>query len=127
MVAKPTPPDHIVRLSRRLIDEVKNLRGQAATAAAPSEISESALADRGEHRRTVLTKAHSRFTTTTPATPPASRICPLCDRPLAYDRSHIGGVSDRQREQWDYYMCPACGAFQYRQRTRKLRRVDSVP
>ena len=128
VVATPTTPDHIVSLSRRLIDEVKDLRGQAAaTAAAPSEISESALADRGERRRTVLVKAHSRFTTTTPATPPASRICPLCDRPLAYDRSHIGGVSDRQREQWDYYMCNSCGAFQYRHRTRKLRRVVSVP
>ena len=131
VVAKPTTPDHIVSLSRRLIDEVKDLRGHGrrheASAAAPSEISESALADLGERRRTVLVKAHSRFTTTTPATPPASLICPSCDRPLAYDRSHIGGVSDRQREQWDYYMCPACGAFQYRQRTRKLRRVDSVP
>ena len=128
MVAQPTTPDHILSLSLRLIDDVKQLRGQAAaTAAAPSEISESPLAHRGEGRRTALVKAHSRFTTTTPATPPAPRICPLCDRPLAYDRSHIGGVSDRQREQWDYYMCPACGAFQYRQRTRKLRRVDSVP
>ena len=131
VVAKPTTPDHIVSLSRRLIDEVKDLRGHAAateaSATAPSEISESALAHLGERRRTVLVKAHSRFTTTTPATPPASLICPWCDRPLAYDRSHIGGVSDRQREQWDYYMCPACGAFQYRQRTRKLRRVDSVP
>lgn len=127
VVAKPTLPDHIVRLSRRLIDEVKDLRGQAAsTATAPSEISEGALADRGERRRTVLVKAHSRFNTTTLATTPASRICPLCDRPLAYERSHIGGVSDRQPEQWDYYMCNSCGAFQYRQRTRKLRRVASV-
>jgi CheY-like chemotaxis protein len=128
VVATPTTPDHLVSLSRRLLDEVKELRGQAAaTTAAPSEISERALTDRREHRRTVLVKAHSRFTTTTPATPPASRICPLCDRPLAYDRSHVGGVSDRQREQWDYYTCPACGAFQYRQRTRKLRHVGSVP
>jgi hypothetical protein len=49
----------------------------------------------------VLVKAHSPFTTPTPATPPASLMCPSCDRPLAYDRSHIGGVNDRQREQWD--------------------------
>jgi CheY-like chemotaxis protein len=131
VVATPTTPDHIVSLSRRLLDEVKDLRGHGAAtearAAGPSEISESALAHFGQRRRTVLVKAHSRFTTMTPATPPASLICPLCDRPLAYDRSHIGGVSDRQREQWDYYMCNSCGAFQYRQRTRKLRRVDSVP
>ena len=128
VITKPTTLDYIVSLSRRLLDEVKQLRGQAAaTAAAPSEISESALAHRGERRRTVLAKAHSRFNTTTPATTSASRICPLCDRPLVYERSHIGGVSDRQREQWDYYMCNSCGAFQYRQRTRKLRRVVSVP
>jgi hypothetical protein len=68
-----------------------------------------------------LVKAHSRFTTTTPATPPASLMCPLCDRPLAYDRRRIGGISHGQREQWDYYMCNSCGAL------RKLRRVDSVP
>jgi hypothetical protein len=106
---KPTTPDHIVSLSRRLLKKVKDLRGQAAaTAAEPSEISESALARRGERRRRVLVKAHSRFTMTTPATRPASLICPLCGRPLAYDRRPIGGVSDDQREQWDYYMCPAC-------------------
>jgi hypothetical protein len=124
---QPTLPGHIVSLSRRLIDEVKDLRRQAAaTAAAPPEISASGLADRGERRRR-MSKAHFRFTTTTPATPPASLICPLCDRPLAHDRSYVGGVSDRQSEQWDYYMCPTCGPFQYRQRTRKLHRVDSVP
>jgi CheY-like chemotaxis protein len=130
VVATPTTPDHLVSLSRRLLDEVKHLRGHAAAtearAAAPSGTSESGLAHVGERRRTVLTKAHSRFTTATPATPPASLICPRCDSPLTYDRSHIGGVSDRQREQWDYYTCPACGAFQYRQRTRKLRHVGSV-
>jgi hypothetical protein len=32
-------------------------------------------------------------------------------------------VSARFSEQWDYYDCSTCGAFQYRQRTRKLRRV----
>ena len=131
VVAKPTTPDHIVSLSRRLLDEVKDLRGHAAAtearAAASSEISEGALAHFGQRRRTALVKAHSRFITTTPATLPPSLICPLCDRPLAYDRSHIGGVSHRQREQWDYYMCNSCGTFQYRQRTRKLRLVDSVP
>jgi hypothetical protein len=41
-----------------------------------------------------------------------------------YEHSHVGGVSQRHPEQWDYYRCSACGRFQYRQRTRKLRRVD---
>ena len=51
-------------------------------------------------------------------------VCPNCDRPLQYVRSHVGGVSARLSEQWDYYTCHgACGTFQYRQRTRRLRRV----
>ena len=70
VVATPTTPDHLVSLSRRLLDEVKHLRGHAAAtearAAAPSGTSESGLAHVGERRRTVLTKAHSRFTTATP-------------------------------------------------------------
>lgn len=44
--------------------------------------------------------------------------------PLQYERSHIGGVSHVHAEQWDDYECAACGTFQYRQRTRKLRRVS---
>ena len=68
MVATPTTPDHLVSLSRRLLDEV-------------------------------------------------SLICPRCDSPLTYDRSHIGGVAIVSGSRWDYYTCPACGAFQYRQRT----------
>jgi hypothetical protein len=43
---------------------------------------------------------------------------------LQYLRSHVGGVSALNSEQWDYYECAAgCGTFQYRQRTRKLRQV----
>jgi two-component system chemotaxis response regulator CheY len=60
---------------------------------------------------------------------PPELLCPSCDRALTYEHSHIGGVSNRHPEQWDYYVCSAsCGTFQYRQRTRKLRRVaDLVP
>jgi hypothetical protein len=31
-----------------------------------------------------------------------------------------------RNEQWDYYGCSVCGTFQYRHRTRKLRRVDEA-
>ena len=56
--------------------------------------------------------------------PPPAALCPSCDAPMRYLRSHVGGVGTRAREQWDYYECTAsCGTFQYRQRTRKLRRV----
>ena len=48
--------------------------------------------------------------------------CPLCYRPMAHQRSHVGGV--RQRERWDYYFCPSCTrSFQYRHRTKKLKPV----
>jgi uncharacterized protein with PIN domain len=129
-VAEPTTPQHIVSLSRRLMTEVKDLRDRGtatkASAAAPRETSESATAD-FEERRTAFVEVHSRFTATTPARPPFSLICPKCERPLTYHRSHIGGVNDRHLEQWDYYTCPVCGVFQYRQRTRTLRPVDAMP
>ena len=35
----------------------------------------------------------------------------------------LGGVTAKFSEQWDYYRCPAgCGAFQYRHRTRRVKR-----
>lgn len=50
--------------------------------------------------------------------------CPSCDMRLRYIRSHVGGVGKFRHEQWDYFECTAgCGTFQYRQRTRKLRKV----
>jgi len=71
-----------------------------------------------------LSRAHQRHDTTTPPLTPPSLVCPGCDQPLVYQRSHVGGVSARNSEQWDYFECPhGCGAFQYRERTRKLRKV----
>jgi len=70
------------------------------------------------------TKVHARFTTTTPPALPPQLVCPLCDCPLTYEHSHIGGVNASHTEQWDRYVCgSSCGTFEYRQRTRKLSRV----
>jgi len=55
---------------------------------------------------------------------PPELTCPSCDRALYFDSSYVGGVSNRHAEQWDYFTCSTCGTFQYRQRTRKLRRVQ---
>jgi len=75
-------------------------------------------------RNRFMVDAHRRFETRTPPILPPPLVCPTCDRPLQYVRSHVGGVSARLSEQWDYYRCHgACGTFQYRQRTRRLRRV----
>jgi hypothetical protein len=66
-----------------------------------------------------------RVETDAPPAAPPSLVCPACDKPLVYARSHVGGVNARSSEQWDYFDCPSgCGTFQYRQRTRKLRRVS---
>lgn len=71
-----------------------------------------------------LSHAYNRHDTTAPPVAPPDLICPECDHPLLYLRSHIGGVSARYAEQWDYFDCSAgCGTFQYRERTRKLRKV----
>ena len=65
---------------------------------------------------------NSESTTRTAHSP--ELVCPVCNRWLTYEHSHVGGVGDRHPEQWDYYVCSgSCGTFQYRQRTRKLRRV----
>jgi CheY-like chemotaxis protein len=109
VLVKPTPIETILGEMRRLV-------------APANRVSASTT-----HGRTPRTKAYSRFVTTTPAASAPALRCPLCDHPLTYECSHIGGVSDRHPEQWDYYVCPAsCGTFQYRQRTRKLRRADRV-
>jgi CheY-like chemotaxis protein len=53
--------------------------------------------------------------------PPAIR-CPHCDRQLVHTSTHVGGL--RHDEQWDYFRCWNCsGTFQYRHRTRTLRRA----
>lgn len=50
--------------------------------------------------------------------------CPDCAAVLAYVRAHATHVG-RRTERWILYECPAgCGRFEYRQRTRKLRRIS---
>lgn len=74
-------------------------------------------------KRIANSKAHVRYTTTTPPEVPPALRCPSCDGPLLYERSHLGGVNARQPEQWDDYLCPSCGTFEYRHRTRRLREL----
>jgi CheY-like chemotaxis protein len=69
-------------------------------------------------------KQRQHFETTTPPASPPDLRCALCDAPLTYERSHVGGVTANFSEQWDDYRCPrGCGAFQYRHRTRRVRRL----
>jgi hypothetical protein len=48
--------------------------------------------------------------------------CPACDDLLTFIDAIIGGVKPVER--WDRYVCPRCGGgFEYRPRTRKLKRA----
>jgi hypothetical protein len=74
--------------------------------------------------RRIMSRTHRRGETDAPPAPPPALVCPDCDRALDYKSSQVGGVSARNAEQWDYFICSrGCGTFQYRQRTRKLRKV----
>ena len=70
--------------------------------------------------------ASGRLETTTPAVPSPSLACPRCERPLAHQRSYVGGVLN-SAEQWDEFECAACGRFEYRHRTASLRPVIGLP
>jgi len=117
--------------SARVLEMARALTNQAASAGSPAGETRSeagpteSYARSDAERRHSLSKSFPRFNTTSPPSAPPALMCPSCDRSLSYDHSHVGGVSERHREQWDYYSCPTCGAtLQYRQRTRKLRRVQ---
>jgi CheY-like chemotaxis protein len=128
VLVKPCLPEQLANeISRVLSGEGETKRGIAARleTSGPSVASGNGPgAPTGEARRTMLSRAHRRGDTTTPPMPPPALVCPACDQPLRYLTSHLGGVSARHPEQWDDYDCAGgCGTFQYRQRTRKLRRV----
>jgi CheY-like chemotaxis protein len=117
VLVKPTFPDAIV-------GEVKQLLSRRANGASASTVPATPLNEaKRSTPRTVLTKTHARFRTTSPPAPPPALTCPSCDHSLEYDHSYVGGVNSLHAEQWDYYTCSMCGMFQYRQRTRKLHGV----
>ncbi len=57
--------------------------------------------------------------TSTPQTPAPQMFCLMCDRPLVYRQTVLGGVKPLER--WDYFACRTCGEFVYRDRTGQLR------
>src|SRR4029453_7047037 len=110
---KPVTPETVLAEVRRLLEQ-RRLRQLMQPAPG-----------RARGRKLCQAKAHVRMQTSAPPNQPPPLFCPDCQRPLRYEHSHIGGVNHRHAEQWDAYVCPAaCGSFEYRQRTRKLRRMD---
>src|SRR5262249_3514542 len=128
MLVKPTPACAVLLEMQRLLARSTELGNRSATARATAVAQLQKAADPfGERRakRVTLPHAHDRALTSTPPMPPPELVCPGCDRFLTYTYSQVGGVSARYAEQWDYYTCgSACGTFQYRQRTRTLRRLS---
>jgi len=59
------------------------------------------------------------FFTSTPDTAAPNLLCPVCDVLLTYRETVISGVKPIER--WDYFECKTCGAFVYRDRTKRLR------
>ena len=123
MLVTPCSTDTLLlevqRLSERSLDLCE--RGDVARAKAATPRFES-----GDSPRPAgyAVRAHQRFATTNPALKPPALVCPRCDLALRYERSQVGGVNERNPEQWDYFVCKrGCGTFQYRQRTRKIRSV----
>ena len=102
-------------------------RSQTLTLKAGQQLAAAqALIERAGAQRLTLKKAHLRGDTTAPPSPPPLLRCGSCDAALQYMRSHIGGVSSKHPEQWDYFVCSfGCGEFEYRARTRKLRKITA--
>lgn len=128
LLLKPVPLDVLVRRAGELVAAQANSRPEAGLVRERSQCalpnSSPAFTEAEPHRRPSSKTTQRELTMTPPLAAPAL-TCPSCDRALAYQFSQIGGVSDLHAEQWDYFTCSTCGAFQYRQRTRKLRRLDA--
>jgi len=121
VVSKPISMDGFVSEVARLCDgsaasQPPQSDGQpAANAITESSSSASARA---------ASRSFRRFETTAPPRVPPAIRCADCDGMLAYQKSRVGGVTQRDAEQWDEFRCVDCHKiFEYRHRTRKLRAV----
>jgi ribosomal protein L37E len=63
--------------------------------------------------------------TRNPDVPAPVLRCPTCDDLLTYRETVLGGVKPPER--WDYYDCRRCGLFEFRERTRKFRKIVRLP
>jgi DNA-binding response OmpR family regulator/uncharacterized protein YbaR (Trm112 family) len=126
VLVKPLLPERMKNEITRILAASEQLRERSLSArdkVALQVAKSSALFTRAERSRHVfLSHAHQRGVTRDPSIAPPVLVCPSCSHPLRYVKSHVGGVSARFPEQWDYFECPACRTvLEYRQRTRKLR------
>jgi two-component system, cell cycle response regulator DivK len=127
VLLKPCLPDQLGAEIEEVLRRSRELRqrGTAARSRIAGQFAKSnALLDRSRARRrdAIATHSHARVGASDPSTVSRSLRCPACDAILMHLQSHVGGVSARHREQWDYFACSRCArTFEYRQRTRRLR------
>jgi CheY-like chemotaxis protein len=132
VLVKPCLPESVLFEIYRVLNWSVELAAHShgMNVSKPPAVSEKPLTGRGAvpaHvlQRTILSRTYQRVETTEPPVAPPALVCPDCDHVLRYQRSHLGGVSARHPEQWDYLDCGnGCGTFQYRRRTRKLKKVS---
>jgi CheY-like chemotaxis protein len=127
VLVQPCPPERLAAEIRRVLAASTALPATEHplhdnAGREPEKSDELSNRSRATVRRMARSRTYERRDTTEPPASPPEPSCPACDRPLYYLQSHIGGVSERHAEQWDYFECSACrGLFEYRQRTAKLR------
>ena len=132
VLTKPCLPEALLETIERVLQRSRELRLKSTAVQAMAQTRSAratAVQERVRQQRVAgmmtLKKALQRGDTVVPPTPPPALTCPNCDKALRYVRSHVGGVSVKHREQWDYFECARrCGTFEYRTRTRKLKRVS---
>lgn len=121
VLVKPIDPDHVSAETARLLIGQQSIAGWRESIAG-WRVDGPPTVEQQRRRRGALSKSVARIATRTPPVMPPPAVCPSCDRLLTYKHSHLGGISPREREQWDWYVCPGCDdAFEYRHRTRRLR------
>jgi CheY-like chemotaxis protein len=126
VLVKPCLPETLLTEAVRLVDLSREQRDLRDTPKLSSRIADAESVAQTSRQRSSrsMSRTHLRGETDLPPSSPPNLICPDCDRALDYKSSQVGGVSQRNAEQWDYFICrTGCGTFQYRQRTRKLRKV----
>ena len=129
VLVKPCLPDVLYAEIVRSQDRARALRGRYRRADAQwrehlTTLDAGLEQARTNVRRVTLRASFERRDTTSPPALPPQLFCQQCQGVLRYLYSHVGGVNPRNAEQWDYFECPSgCGRFQYRQQTRKVRRV----
>jgi DNA-binding response OmpR family regulator len=128
VLVKPTPPESILAEVQRLLEpSLPDDPAPSSDDGLPmAELEAGHNGNAANGARSSRAKSHARFRMATRLADSPTLRCPSCDQPLTYDHTYIGGVSERHAEQWDYYICASCGPYQYRRRTRKLRRVSAA-